>query len=417
MKNLILPALALFLFNCSQTGQKPQVHQKAPRVEKAPADSGEVISPNGDSLAATESQTDSMLVSSPEQKPEPKEPKAQDSLLQANCGINMPSEKKLIPLDKALDCVQKISGEPDVILSLLILSQPSSNNSVSLLKRDFLLGKANFALGNIKEAAEYWKKIQNQEPAINQILEDAKKNSMVSGIMSQTLPSQTMTQIERLMQAVIRGAHHPEVSKIAVDILGTQPPENIRTEIKKLVQETWERDLKKSQLEIEALKTEYQNSQNLELFQLKLANLSSEYSHLPQQPFQQAGVQNYQGPSGSSPENPEILYKNADSLVEKGMIVEALPLIAQLKGSPYENKARDLKNTAGERFCIEKRKKASEYFAAKKGQSPQKQKDLLDKAAQELENCLTYFNDIEIAKKVRKNLKMIKDQIAGLDSQ
>jgi len=336
----------------------------------------------------------------------------------SNEGILQPDEE--LTTAKIFLCAEKmiIKDSLEVAKSLLTIVESGESSMSGLQSYQFLYlkGKVLYLSGDYVNAEQNWKIILNDKQLLTTTLEETEKQISVLSLLNGIKNSSLKNSVQSLYREYYKGVHHPQISRLAIKVLKQTDIKELRTEIKKLVQNAWERDEQNMTAELRKIKSNFILNQNQEQSQAELAFLKNQYPDHNQGFFNEVWqfINNNKSGSAISMESLAALYRTADSLVTAGSFVAAQREISKLMNTPLDKKARSLMEKSGNQYCAERRKIASQKFSASKKVSNEKQLKLLLNAKAELENCLNYFPDLSISIKVKKNIVMINKQTQNL---
>jgi hypothetical protein len=279
--------------------------------------------------------------------------------------------------------------------------------------------RLQYQSGKSENAEKIWEIIFNNREDILQSLDDAKRQLKFLQSLNSSLDKKTKDRIELLNKAYLEGRHYPDISRQALELLKKVKSPDLRREIKKIVSAAWDRDEREVKAAIAGIKEQFSINQQKDQSLKALDSLRKVYPNHDAKDYDAlwSWIQGSDGQkiTGANSGMLDSVIMVADSLIDAGQYIQALPVLKKLQNTPKHAEYKRKIQQAGGLFCKEKRQKASVYFKDSRKQKTDSLKvTLLKRASQELDSCLVHFPNLEISAKVKQNRELIAKRIEEL---
>jgi hypothetical protein len=257
-------------------------------------------------------------------------------------------------------------------------------------------------------------------PLLTFAVEDATWGLALGEALETNIPDAQKRKLKSLNEAYVAETPQEEVVKQVNVLLAEVSDEKLRKELKKLANRAWERDRRMGRMNQGTKKIALQDT-------APPPSASSSVSNPPKPSIDASvkGVPNNSGAQNNPPVKIDSTNKTQgtgsvekskiDSLIGAGRYIQALRSIENLDVAKDGDFVREKRSKAGERFCDEKRRVASETFKRARAATADTIKiQQLNRTAAELDSCLFYFPETSVGAKVKRNRELVDIELKKL---
>lgn len=270
---------------------------------------------------------------------------------------------------------------------------------------DHLTLKAASA-GDWDGASERSRELLAQRRALSRLLEDASWVLILASAMQGPEPESVRRSLWRLHESYTLQVDHAELVHQVQALLKEVRDPILKKELKKLANRSWDRQKEKEGRPptVEPLKEEKPEP----------TEVPPPVETLP--PAGSASLPDWDAGSDAgktlTDSGATALQSQVDTLILQGRYLDAAGALKRLEGQASTEWVKDRRETAGSRFCEEKRKVAAKSFAqSRRAADAPTREALLRRTLVELDSCLFHFPNASVAPKVRRNRDIVEKDL------
>jgi len=276
--------------------------------------------------------------------------------------------------------------------------------------------------GDWEQARARNREIVLSRPLLTLAVEDASWGLALAEALESDIPEAQKGKLKTLNESYVTDSPQDEIVKQVNVLLAEVAEEKLRKELKKLANRAWEKDRRSGRISNSAKKVALQDTAPPPQVVLPPSNSATPASPIGGSSKSNVismsnGTTNGQSADsankGASPANAEK--SKVDSLIVAGKYVQALRALELIDVAESGDFVRERRQKAGERFCDEKRRVASETCKRARAATIDTLKvQQLKRTASELDSCLFYFPETSVGAKVKRNREMVDVELKKL---